>query len=162
MERWSIGCNGLVMSEVIRQMAADGSWFRVARPTFLPADAVVPNPDWLRPTSADVDEGEQRGRPPGLSIWDHGSTTVPQARAITGDPPECPAFGMGVGEAVAVGASMEVTLTALYDPIEGEPPPPGGEGHGLLEGLHRPAGAPKARYKALRAALAGRARRFAG
>ena len=64
------------------------------------------------------------------------------------------AFGMLVGRALEIGRSAAVELAVVRDPLEEKAPAQGWDGHALLEGLSRPAGASKLTFRKLRAALA--------
>ena len=119
---------------------------------FLPQDAVRPSADWLRPTSADVREGKERGRTPGVSLWDRELASVEQACNLSGKRGG-EAFGMTVARSIEIGRQHDRELAVVYDPLDEHEPTPGWQGHALLEGLHWPGKAQKRARKALREAL---------
>ncbi len=143
------------MDEPFAPLPAAALFYRLAErgTTFLPKGAVLPDPLWFRPTSEDVEEAAERGRVPGLSVWDRALTEVAEARVLARKP-RGSGFGMTVARAKALGAEAEMSLGVVRDALYQESPKPGWDGHALLEGLHRPAGAPKQRYRDLRASLA--------
>lgn len=142
------------MDDRFEPLSASDTVLRLARrgSGYLPAGRVYPLPNWLAPTREDRDEAESRGRRPGLSVWDHARTTPDQARDMT-DRPDEPAWCARVGPLLDKGRDHGVLIDVVRDPAEHLRPQPGWDGHSLIEGIARPPGAPKARYKALRASL---------
>lgn len=141
------------MSERFSPLPGASTWFRLANrgSTFLPRDAVLPVDTWLRPTDSDVREGRARGRPAGLSVWEHERTTVEQAGLLVGKP-SAEAFGMSVERCIEVGRRLDRSLAVVLDPLDDRAPQPGWSGHSLLEGLEWE-GSTKRSRRALREAI---------
>jgi hypothetical protein len=121
---------------------ADGAFiFRLADPgsQFLPMDAELPLPRWFEPSSGDVAEGEKRGRPPGLSVWDKQYATVEDARQLLGRP-QSAAFGMSVAGCKLISQTHKREIAVVSDPLDEQAPKLGWEAHALIEGLKRPPG----------------------
>lgn len=119
---------------------------------FLPADAELPLPRWFEPSSGDVKEGEARGRPPGLSVWDRERATVGEARQLVGRPQGL-SFGLKVGLCKSTGLCHQRELAVISDPLEARQPAPGWDAHSLIEGLKRPPGVDRTKHKDLLSAL---------
>ncbi len=138
----------------------DEEWvYRLADPggAFLPEGVVLPLPAWLRPTRADVQEAEARGRRPGLSVWRRDYTKVVEARKLANKPRGL-AFTVQAGGCRRVGSRAGIDVDVVADPLHAARPAPGWDGHALVEGLARPPGAARSTYRNLRAALAERFR----
>ena len=129
--------------------------FRLVDPgsRFLPADAQLPIPDWFEPSSTDKEEGERRGRNPGLSVWDQAGASVENARHLTGRANGI-AFGLSVDDCKRIGQSYERVLSVVADPLDARAPTPGWDAHSLVEGLKRPPHVERRVHKDLLAELA--------
>lgn len=143
------------MAEDLERVPGDACVFRLANrgTDFLPADAVLPTSGLFRPSSDDEAEGKERGRPPGLSVWDRGRTTVEQAQHLA-DKPESEAFGLLAERVRQIGVSQGLNLDVWYDALDERESEPGADGHALIEGLARPEGKPKKTYRDVRRKLA--------
>lgn len=131
-------------TDVIRLVNPNGNFF--------PPGSVFPLPEWLNPTRADEAEGMARQRVAGLSVWDHSRTTVAQAKAFLNRPDDI-AFSIAVTAIRQAGNDNDVDLAVVADPRDDLAPQQGWDGHALIEGLKRPPGQPKARYKTLWAVI---------
>lgn len=146
------------MNDRFKPLGDTATWFRLAEQgsVHLPKDAVQPRAEWLRPTDADVQEGQRRGRSPGVSVWDRGLTTVSQACLLAAKSGGL-AFGMTVARCLAIGREQqpERRLDIVSDPLDEQKSTPGWEGHALLEGLHWEGESKRAKRdrKALREAI---------
>ncbi|MBN1209976.1 MAG: hypothetical protein JXB05_34310 [Myxococcaceae bacterium] len=142
------------MPERFSPLPDDALIFRLADPgsQFLPADAELPLPRWFEPSSGDVEEGERRNRPPGLSVWDRDRATVENARQLT-QRPQGMAFGLKVGFCKSLGQHHQRELAVVADPLDARQPEPGWDGHSLVEGLKRPPGGTRQAHKDLLMAL---------
>lgn len=152
-------------------LGASARIFRLARRGggHLPVGQRLPKPEWLNPTSEDVEEGERAGRPPGLSVWDAELTTVANACWFRGClPANQEAFAADVSSVVKIGASSGRTLSVVAD----RHPCPAmdarwgdrdereradlvraAEGHSLIEGIARPNDTTKNAHRAFLVAL---------
>ncbi len=158
------------MADRFDPLADDATCMRVATTgsRFLPKGHLLPDPEWLRPTSADQREAAERGRIPGLSGWELGLTTPAQAADLSGQPGGR-VFGAKAGALRRIALEKDIPIDVLHDPADVLAPRPGWEGHATLEGLARPERAAerppalaeltkrqvKGRYLALRQALVG-------
>ncbi len=70
--------------EPFEPLPIDTVVFRLAKEDskFLPPGALSPNADIWAPSSGDEAEGKERGRPPGVSVWDVRRTSPAQAITI--------------------------------------------------------------------------------
>jgi hypothetical protein len=126
----------------------EGRVFRLAvrGSGFLPADAVLPLPAWLEPTKRDVEEATQRGRRPGLSVWDEAFTRTDEARVVSGRPDGI-AFDLAVQDCRETGQRHDREIDVVADPLDDRAPEAGWEGHALIEGIKRPPGVDRQRHK---------------
>jgi hypothetical protein len=110
----------------------------------------------------DKRDGERRGRPPLLSVFDGERTLVEQAVLIRGVEADSAAFGVHVEHVCRVQvAGLSRSLRVLRDPLE--PPAselPGAEGHCGIEGLDRRPGEEKRLYREARVLLADASFRY--
>ena len=113
---------------------------------FLPADAEQPLPGWFEPSKGDVEEGQRRGRPPGLSVWDRQRARVEEVRNLV-NRPQSLAFGLKVEECVAIGQRHGRQLAVVADSLDERNPAPGWDAHALIEGLKRPPGTGKREHQ---------------
>ena len=139
----------------------DTIWFRLATrgSAYLPKDNVLPDPLWLNPTSEDISEGADRGREPGLSVWDRARTSVRQGQLLA-NKNDGEAFGMLVSTCLAVGGRHGRCLALVRDPLEDQQSQTGWDGHALLEGLQRKTGEAKLLLRDLRSELVENLRRL--
>ena len=122
---------------------------------FFPPGHTHPDPDWLIPTSKDKEEAARRGRVPGLSVWDTHRCRLSQARKLA-ERPHDHAYVAHVAALRGVAASLlppSHPLDVVTDPLTARRGEPGWDGHALIEGLARPAGAPKQVWTELRERL---------
>lgn len=140
-----------------------GIVFRLAtlRETF-PPDSPRLHAAHFELSEKDRMDGERRGRPPLLSVFDSQRTQVGQAVRIRGVEAESAAYGVrveGVRSIRVVGLSRSPRV--LRDPLE---PPlsdlPGAEGHCGIENLDRRPGEEKRLYRELRVLLADASFRY--
>ena len=140
--------------ESFEPLADDATVFRLVEygTKFLPEGAQLPTSDLFVLTSRDKQQAEERGREPGVSVWDRSLTSVPQATALRYTPHAPPddvrAFGLAVQAVRSFGRQYELAIDVVADPLE-EDLGPGAEGHSAIEGLKRPDGYPRKRHKAL-------------
>ncbi|HYO71366.1 MAG TPA: hypothetical protein VEU33_35335 [Archangium sp.] len=127
------------MPERFSPLPDDALVFRLADPggQFLPADAQLPLPRWFEPSSSDVKEGELRGRPPGLSVWDRSRASASEVRQLI-PRPQARAFGLKVEHCKQIGQRHQRELSVVADPLDARQPAPGWDAHSLIEGLKRP------------------------
>jgi hypothetical protein len=147
------------MAELFAPLLDDQEIFRLAEPdgTFLPKGTVLPLPDWLIPTSADKEEATQRGRIPGLSVWDRKGCAVKDARALSNRSNNRPFFAR-VGDLRAVGTQVlpaPYNVDVVTDPLLDHKPKPGWDAHALIEGLARPDGESRQTWRKLRERAVG-------
>jgi len=134
------------MRERFSQLPESACVFRIAKsPTFLPKGHLLPLPNWLEPTSKDIEEAEKRGRDVGLSVWDTELTSVAQAHVFIAVVEKQPAFCFGVGAFKRTGKEFERGVDVVADQLNDDQRP-GWEGHSLVEGLKRPGGYTKKRH----------------
>jgi hypothetical protein len=110
----------------------------------------------------DKTEGERRGRPPLLSVFDGQRTLVAQAVQIRGVEAESAAFGLRVEHVRSVRViGLSRSFRVLRDPL-GTPASelPGAEGHCGIEGLDRRPGEEKRLYREVRVLLADASFRY--
>ncbi len=142
--------------EPFEPLPIDTVVFRLAKEDskFLPPGALSPNADIWAPSSGDEAEGKERGRPPGVSVWDVRRTSPAQAITIRfGEkPPPTRAFAAKVQAILAAGEQHGRTLHAFADPLPVERGP-GADGHALIEGIARPIGVSRVEHKQLLDAL---------
>ena len=141
-------------SEPFDPLPDDARVFRLAETGshFLPEGARLPTREIFQPTTDDIEEGRQRDREPGVSVWDEARTTVPQAATIRYDREDYPegikAFALVVGTIRTLGVENDRRIDVVADPRIGDDWP-GADGHCAIEGLQRPRGYPKRQHKAL-------------
>lgn len=139
--------------ESFEPLADDATVFRLVEygTKFLPPGARLPTLDLFEPTTRDKAQAKERGREPGVSVWDRSLTSVPQATTIRyargTAPDDVRAFGLVVGEIRTVSHEYEREVDVVTDPLE-EDRGPGAEGHSAIEGLKRPDGYQRKRHKA--------------
>lgn len=122
---------------------------------FLPTGQPLPIGAWLEPDTGDEAEALQRGRAPGKSVWDTLRTTPSQATAfMTRQAVAYAAFEVSVGDAKGVAQRHARLLEIVADPRD-DKKLPGWEGHSLIEGIKRPAGAPRKPHQRFLAELVG-------
>jgi hypothetical protein len=127
------------MADRFEPLDDDATYMRVATTgsRFLPQGHVLPDPQWLRPTSADEREAAERGRVPGLSGWELGLTTPEQAAELS-DQPGGRVFGVKAGALRRTALEKDIPIDVLHDPADVLAPRPGWDGHAIMEGLARP------------------------
>ncbi len=146
-------------SPLFESLRDDARVFRLAETgsQFLPEDARLPTYGIFQPSTADIAEGKELGREPGISVWDEAFSTVLQAAAIWYDNEDYPegvkAFALVVDTIRSLGAEFERTVDVVASPISDDTRP-GADGHCAIEGLQRPNGYPKKQHKALLLGLA--------
>lgn len=138
---------------------------RVLRLPKPPPDFTPDNwrPSWqvLDPSTTDKEHAIAHGKPVRVSVWDHGRTTVEQARAFRNGP--AIVLGLQVQDVIDVAESTNRPMRVVYDPLD--PPAstlPGANGHAGIEGLERADGEPKNDRRARLAELADRMELVAG
>ena len=118
----------------------------------LPKGCVLPLPGWLAPNQNDKYEAGQRGRPAGLSVWDLGRATVPEARALA-KMHGALAFAATAQACRDTGRTLSLVVDVVRDPLDVEKPKPAWDAHSLIEGLSAPKNAAGEPYKRLRSVL---------
>lgn len=114
-------------------------------------------PDWaiLDPSTTDKEHAKLHGKPIRVSVWDHGHTTVEQARAFRTGPTLV--LTLGMLDILDVANSTGCPMPVVYDPLD--PPKdawPGAHRHAGIEGLERAALETKNQRKGRLAAIAER------
>jgi hypothetical protein len=110
----------------------------------------------------DKRDGEQKGRPPLLSVFDAQRTLVGQAAVIRGVEGASAAYGMRVEHVLSIRvAGLSRALRVVRDPLEAPLADlPGAEGHCGIENLDRGPGEEKRLYRELRVLLADASFRY--
>lgn len=153
-------------------LAGEAIVFRVVRAGggFLPEGQRLPKPEWLEPTAEDQKDGEARGRPPGLSVWDEAVASLDDACWFRGMERDAGvrSFSIQVAAALAVGQRHARELTVVCDPESIDQDAArwrtlteerqqhlvdAAQGHSLIEGLRRPAGGARKPHRSLLLAL---------
>jgi hypothetical protein len=117
-----------------------------------------PSYEDFQPSSTDKKQAEARGKPVRVSVWDHGLTTVEQARSFRATP----ALVVIVeNRAIAELAQQRrlAELRTVYDLLS--PPDnemPGAAGHAAIEGLDKTTRLSKLQRRELQEDIARRAR----
>lgn len=108
-----------------------------------PPDAEKPLPATFGLTPDDIAEGTSRNRPPLLSVFDIGKTTLPEARAIRAAmarragrvPKQMTGFGLKVSDVISIAVPGEQPrLRVIEDPLPAEWGS-GAAGHAGIQGL---------------------------
>jgi len=136
---------------------------------FEPPEHRTPTPDAFKPNSADIKEGERRGLPVGVSVFDRARTTPEQAVAIRcwfaqkggRDPPEYRVLEIAADQVRDIARAYNPDADVISDPItdEGARDLPGADGHAAIRGLYQPDRKQRQSpdYKAMLDRLAGQA-----
>lgn len=117
---------------------------------FEPPDFKEPTPEAFKPNRKDVEEGERRNRPPGVSVFDERGCSASQAIAIRehfaaqgGRPARSMlTLRISVGTVKSLARTWNPDIDVVTDPITADDGEPlqlaGADAHALIEGLYEP------------------------